>query len=105
CSRTATPVGETVKAHRLRSNTRRAIDHNTATLSPFFILFYSRCLSVCPITNTSNECAPSQKNKKDARCRRPTAGQHSRPPTAIAAQGTALTSESQHHNVHHTIVQ
>ncbi|RNC52107.1 hypothetical protein TcCL_ESM10704, partial [Trypanosoma cruzi] len=34
-SRTATPVGEAAEAHRLRSNTRRATNHNTATLSPF----------------------------------------------------------------------
>ncbi|EKG00599.1 hypothetical protein TCSYLVIO_008447 [Trypanosoma cruzi] len=49
--------------------TQRAIGHNTATLSPFFILFYSRCRSVCPITDTKNKCPPSQKgrNKKKRR--------------------------------------
>ncbi|RNC42995.1 hypothetical protein TcCL_NonESM07352 [Trypanosoma cruzi] len=49
--------------------------------------------------------APSQKNKKEARSHRPAAGQHSRPPTAIAAQETAVTSQSQHHNAHRTTVQ
>ncbi|RNC34944.1 hypothetical protein TcCL_Unassigned02228 [Trypanosoma cruzi] len=43
--------------------TQRAIGHNTATLSSFFVL-YLRCRSVFPITNTSNECAPSQKKNK-----------------------------------------
>ncbi|ESS55496.1 hypothetical protein TCDM_13027 [Trypanosoma cruzi Dm28c] len=48
------------------SNTRRATNPNTATLSPFFILFYSRCRFVCPITDTKNKCTPSQngRNKK-----------------------------------------
>ncbi|RNC32614.1 hypothetical protein TcCL_Unassigned04755 [Trypanosoma cruzi] len=44
--------------------TQRATNHSTATLSPFFVLFYSRCLSVCPITNTSNECAHLHKRIK-----------------------------------------
>ncbi|RNC56850.1 hypothetical protein TcCL_ESM05557 [Trypanosoma cruzi] len=69
CSRTATPVGEAAEAHRHRSNTRRATNPNTATLSPFFILFYSRCRSVCPITDTKNKCTPSQggRNKEKRR--------------------------------------
>ncbi|RNC54983.1 hypothetical protein TcCL_ESM07545, partial [Trypanosoma cruzi] len=104
CSRTATPVGETVKAHHPRSNARRATNPNTATPSPFFILFYSRCPSVCPITDTKNNSALSQRKKK-TRSHRHAAGQHSPPPTTIAAQETALTSQSQHHNVHHTTVQ
>ncbi|KAF5220659.1 hypothetical protein ECC02_006380 [Trypanosoma cruzi] len=73
CSRTATPVGEAAEAHRPRSNTRRATNPNTATLSPFFILFYSRCPSVCPITDTKNKCTPSQKGRnKEKRRHDPT---------------------------------
>ncbi|RNC32409.1 hypothetical protein TcCL_Unassigned04981 [Trypanosoma cruzi] len=73
CSRTATPVGEAVEAHRPRSNTRRATGKNTATLPPFFILFYLLCLSVCPITDTKNRCTPSQKGRnKEKRRHDPT---------------------------------
>ncbi|EKG00609.1 hypothetical protein TCSYLVIO_008437 [Trypanosoma cruzi] len=67
--RTATPVGEAAEAHHPCSNARRATNPNTATLSPFFILFYSRCRFVCPITDTKNKCTPSQngRNKKKRR--------------------------------------
>ncbi|RNC36269.1 hypothetical protein TcCL_Unassigned00779 [Trypanosoma cruzi] len=60
-------------------------------------------LSACPITDNKNNSALSQKEKK-TQSHRPAAGQHSPPPTAIAAQETAVTSQSQHHNVHHTVV-
>ncbi|RNC32154.1 hypothetical protein TcCL_Unassigned05262, partial [Trypanosoma cruzi] len=46
-----------------RSNTRRAIGKNTATLYSFFILFYSRCRSVCPIADNKNKGTPSQMRK------------------------------------------
>ncbi|RNC35171.1 hypothetical protein TcCL_Unassigned01974 [Trypanosoma cruzi] len=73
CSRTATPVGEAVKAHRPSSNTRRATNPNNATSSPLFILFYLRCLSFCPITDTKNRCTPSQKGRnKEKRRHDPT---------------------------------
>ncbi|RNC34282.1 hypothetical protein TcCL_Unassigned02943, partial [Trypanosoma cruzi] len=56
--------------------TQRAINPNTATLSSFFILFYSRCLSVCPITDTKNKCTPSQKGRnKEKRRHDPTVTQ------------------------------
>ncbi|RNC38606.1 hypothetical protein TcCL_NonESM12130, partial [Trypanosoma cruzi] len=68
-----TPVGEAAEAHRPRSNTRRATGKNTATSSPFFILFYLRFLSVCPITDTKNRCTHSQKGRnKEKRRHDPT---------------------------------
>ncbi|EKG00992.1 hypothetical protein TCSYLVIO_008037 [Trypanosoma cruzi] len=44
--------------------TQRATGRNNVTQSPFFILFYSRCLSVCPIADTEKKCTPSQKKER-----------------------------------------
>ncbi|RNC38704.1 hypothetical protein TcCL_NonESM12026, partial [Trypanosoma cruzi] len=84
---------------------RRATNHNTATSSPFFIIHV-----VCPFAPSLTlkigaHIHSKEKERRKTRSHRPAAGQHSPPPTTIAAQETAVTSQSQHHNVHHTIVQ
>ncbi|ESS60537.1 hypothetical protein TCDM_11931 [Trypanosoma cruzi Dm28c] len=46
-----------------------------------------------------------EQREKEARSHRLAAGQHSPPPTTIATQETAVTSQSQHHNAHRIIAQ
>ncbi|RNC36907.1 hypothetical protein TcCL_Unassigned00071 [Trypanosoma cruzi] len=70
CSRTATPVGEAAEAQRARSNATCNLPQHRHII---VLLFCSRCLSVCTITDTKNKCTPLQKGRnKEKRRRDPT---------------------------------
>ncbi|RNC37826.1 hypothetical protein TcCL_NonESM12989 [Trypanosoma cruzi] len=87
---------------------RPATNPNTATISPFLFCFIHVFCRFAP-SLTQKISAHLHKRegtkRKKTRSHRPAAGQHSPPHTTITAQETAATSQSQHQNVHHTIVQ